>query len=511
MPDPEFVSDTAGASADRPFPPGDYDVVVVGSGPGGLQTAYYLSRLGIEPAVISADPGPGGMFRHFPFFQRLLSWTKPYTPLAHETREYERYDWNSLVSFEVESRAIMPGLMDGSSEFPSRAEMEDGLRLFAERTGVRVRYGTRWEGTSRAGERFVLHTSDGDYRARALVFAIGVAEPRVPEKTPGIEHATHYVETRSAETYAGKRLFIIGKQNSGFELASGLLQWASPIILSSPTAAQLSVNLHSLDGVRARYIQPWEDANLGGGVFILNASIERIERHAGGITVHTRRTDSGDALAVEVDEVIAATGFRCPLLDLGDLGVGVFGRSGLPMLTNAYESATLPGVFFAGTITQAAGGLRKFGIPANSGAVHGHRYNNRILVEHLAERIFGLPRARPEVRPGDVVDLLLTAASTAPELWHQKSYLARALSRDPDGRVRDEGIVSLADYVDAEGPDGVAVTVETDDRGDIHPAVYVRRRGRVDGDAVLDASPMHDYRTAVHHSQLRSLIADTLL
>ncbi|CAN5587844.1 NAD(P)-binding domain-containing protein [soil metagenome] len=486
-------------------------MVVVGSGPGGLQTSYYLSRLGIDHAVISADPGPGGMFREYPFFQRLPSWTKPYTPLAHDTREYERYDWNSLVSLEVENRALMPGLMDGTSEFPSRAEMEEGLRLFAERTSLQVRYGTRWQGTARDGERFVLHTSDGEYRARALIFAIGLAEPRVPETTPGIEHAVHYAETRAAETYAGKRLFIIGKQNSGFELASGLLQWASPIILSSPTAAKLSVNLHSLDGVRARYIQPWEDANLGGGVFILNASTERLERHARGITVHTRRTDTEDALAVEVDEVIAATGFRCPLLDLGDLGVGVFGRSGLPMLTNAYESATLPGVFFAGTITQAAGGLRKFGIPANSGAVHGHRYNNRILVDHVAERLFELPRPRPAVRPEDVVDRLLEAASAAPELWHQKSYLARAFSRDADGALRDEGIVSLADYGDAAGPDGAAITVETDDRGDIHPAVYVRRRGRVDGDAVLDAGPMHDYRTAAHRSQLRSLIADVLL
>ena len=102
----------------RPLRRATYSVVVVGSGPGGLQASYYLSRLGIDHAVISADPGPGGMFRHFPFFQRLLSWTKPHARLAHDSREYERYDWNSLVAFEPEHRGIMASLMDGSSEFP---------------------------------------------------------------------------------------------------------------------------------------------------------------------------------------------------------------------------------------------------------------------------------------------------------------------------------------------------------------------------------------------------------
>jgi thioredoxin reductase len=490
-------------------PPGSYPVVVVGSGPGGLQAAYQLSRLGISHAVISADPAPGGMFRRYPFFQRLLSWTKPHARVPRHTREYERFDWNSLVAREPENRAVMAELMDGSSEFPSRAEMEAGLRLFAERTGLQVRYETPWLATRRDGTAWILETPVGEYRARVVIFAVGVAEPVLPQM-PGIEHARHYVDTRDAASYAGRRLFIIGKQNSAFELASGLLQWANPIILASPRPAQLSVNLHSLGGVRARYVQPLEDAALGGGVFILDAAIERLERCPTGIRVHTRLTGTSQAFVVEVDEVIAASGFRAPLQDLAEVGVTAFGRSSLPLMTNAYESATAPGIYFAGTIGQGVAGLRKYGIPANSGAVHGHRYNTRLLVDDIAVRHFGMPRERPDVPPDAVVDRMLLAATSAPELWHQKSYLAQAFSRDPDDSIRDEGIVSLAEYLDAGGPDGAAITVETDDRGDIHPIVYVRRHGRVDGDARLSADPLHDFRGADQHRELTDLLVDVL-
>ncbi len=233
---------------ERPFPPGVYPVVVIGSGAGALQVSYDLRRFGVEHAVLSADDAPGGMFCRWPFFQRLLSWTKPFAPVPPSDPAYERYDWNSLLAEEPEARGLMAGLMDGSSYFPSRPEMELNLATFAERTGIAIRFGCGWTGTrveeGADGPTFVIETTDGEYRTPAAVFAVGVAQPFRPPM-PGIELAAHYADTRPAASYADRRVFIIGKQNSGFELASGLLPWARRIILASPSTAKLSVNTRS--------------------------------------------------------------------------------------------------------------------------------------------------------------------------------------------------------------------------------------------------------------------------
>ena len=123
--------------------------MVVGSGPGGLQTSYDLTRLGIDHAVISADDSPGGMFRRFPIFERLISWTKPEAPAERGTREYELYDHNSLIAAERKAQACCAGLMDRSFDVPSRAEMEAALLKYIEHTDLRVRHEVRWTGTRR--------------------------------------------------------------------------------------------------------------------------------------------------------------------------------------------------------------------------------------------------------------------------------------------------------------------------------------------------------------------------
>jgi hypothetical protein len=63
----------------------------------------------------------------------------------------------------------------------------------------------------------------------------------------------------------------------------------------------------------------------------------------------------------------------------------------------------------------------------------------------------------------------------------------------------------LTHFLDSDGPDGVAMTVEADGAGSIFPVVYVRKAGRIEEHA-LASHPFHDFRSGEHRDQLASIL-----
>ena len=491
--------------SDRPHPPGDYKVVVVGTGPGGLQLSSELTRVGVDHALISEDEGPGGMFRRFPLFHRLNTSSRRFAVVPRDSMAFYRYDWNSLINEDPEQRALVPEFMDGLHYFPRRSEMADALGAFADRAGVEARYDCRWESTRQEDGRFVLGTTDGEYRCDIAVFAIGMSEPWRPP-TPGLELVPHYddLRGRDAESFQGKRVFIVGKRNSAFEIADELLPWAAQIVLGSPHHVRPSIVTGVPTPPRARYLEVFEDHCFGGGSFVVDCAIERIERNGEGWRVHAEGTTEPGTMVFDVDEVIATTGFGTPLGDLRELGVTTFYKDRLPTQTPFWESSTVPGIFFAGAATQGQVGLRKYGFPNGSASVGGFRYNACVQAVEIGRRL-GIEPERRLIPEDEVVPYLLEQATSEGALWRQPAHLARIVTFDSGDGIRDEGILPITPFVDSAGPSAAALVVETDPEGKLQLCVYVRRNGRVT-EHLLPPAFMHDFRTPEHRAELESLL-----
>jgi hypothetical protein len=321
---------------------------------------------------------------------------------------------------------------------------------------------------------------------------------------PGIEDVPHYAEARTdKESYRGRRVVVIGKRNSGFELADALVPWATQVYLVSPRP--VSAEVIALSTVRVRYLQPFEDHSWGGGTFAVNAAVERIERGANGWRVVANGTTHEGRIVLEADDVIAATGFQAPLLDLPTLGCATVRQGILPAQTHHWESATVPGIYFAGNATQAAGGLRKHGVASASGTVSGFRYNARLLAERIAELHFGRRRPRKTLTADEVAPLLAGSVTRSPELWAQKSYLARVVTLGGRAGPVDDGIRPLAAFLDEDGPPAIAAAVEMNASGEIYPALYVREGNSIHED-VCPPHPLHTFDAPGYTKHIDSLV-----
>ena len=161
------------------------------------------------------------------------------------------------------------------------------------------------------------------------------------------------------------------------------------------------------------------------------------------------------------------------------------------------------------TLGQGARGLRKHGIPSNSGAVHGARYNARVLARRLAEHRFGMGIHRPVLEPETLIDFLTAEIADAPDLFHQRAYLARVVSVDPAGGLRDDGVQPLAHQLDSGGPNAILVTLEADGSGAIYPVLYTRVDGAVN-EHPLEPDPLLRYNTAETRAAIASLVGPVL-
>jgi thioredoxin reductase len=452
-----------------------YDVVIIGGGPGGVQTAitYYelCKEQNIKPniAILEASGKAGHSFTKFPVHGKLISNNKLYTGKAPESRFSERFDWNSLITKEKD---IL--LRNYSREFyPERDAVVRMISDLVEKYQLPVHTNTRWIGTKKTEDGlFEVNTSKGEYLTRYMVVATGL-EPMTPD-IPGIKHVTKYEDMKHKEYYRDKRVLIMGKGNSGTECAQDILNEANVIMLASPSSAKLAFKTHYVGNIRAVNSIIAENYQLKHQSALLDCHIREIEKVENGYNVTVEYIHAnGEVETLFFNEVIAATGFKSSLQSLVEDFDIKWLHNKFPSISGTFESTEVEGLYFAGAQTH---GL-DYRTTSTSGFIHGFRYNSKILAHHLAEET-GVIISRAKEINIPIEDYVLEELNESPDLWLQPGYVGHLL-KFKDGTWTSLGYRTKNEFEEMDEDSLVFLTLEY---GDIHQFQESFSIPRVPGD-----------------------------
>lgn len=477
------------------------DYLVIGAGPAGLQMGRSLGAAGRSYTIMEAGPAPGTFFATYPRHRTLISINKKYNG-TDDPELNLRMDWNSLLSDDPE--LLFTRYSD--RYFPSAEDMVRYLADYA--NGLEIVYDSRAETVTRTSEGFAVTDGHGVTReARRLIVATGVSRENVPN-IPGIEHAEQYGEVSvDPADFIDKRVLIIGKGNSAFETADNLVATAAVVHVAGPRSIKMAWRTHYVGHLRAVNNNFLDTYQLKSQNALLDGDIRNIERRDDGtyrVTVAFVRADEVTK-DIPYDRVIVCAGFRFDTSVFDDTcrpGLHFSGR--FPELTPAYESVNVPGMYFAGTITQS----RDFK-HGTSGFIHGFRYGARALHRILEERHHDSPWPAREIGadPKAMAQAVLDRVNRSSALWQQFGVIADVIALDGRGGARylEERPIDLP----IETGSHVTITLEYGpDHDQVDPFdVTVGRIRQSDADKADEGHYLHpvvrhhgpDGQVAVHH------------
>ena len=444
------------------------DYVVIGAGPAGLQLGYLLQQAGRDYVVLEAGPTAGTFYRTFPRHRRMISINKPHTGW-HDSEKDLRVDWNSLLSDDPAARFTRYT----DAYFPHADDYVRYLTDFAR--GLNVRYGCR---VTRVAPGFELTSERGDtIGARRVVVATGFGAMNVPP-IPGIDTTERYWDVPvDPDDFTDQRVLIIGKGNSAFETADNLTERAAVIHVAGPRSIKFAWRTHFIGHPRAVNNNFLDTYQLKTQNMVLDGDILRIERRPDDYLITFAYARRDRVVELAYDRVITCTGFRMDSSIFADdcrPEMVINGR--LPTLTNEWESVNVPGLYFAGTLTQSRD-FKKY----TSAFIHGFRYGIRALARMLDQKYHDTEWPHRRVAPESIADAVLARINGTSALFQQFGFLCDVVT--PDGRYYEE---MPLDYVPF--PDCYTVSLEY---GDGHDAIdpFDVEAGRA-----WESDPGHDDR-----------------
>ncbi|MGV9004283.1 dihydrolipoyl dehydrogenase [Flavobacterium sp.] len=308
-----------------------YDIIVLGSGPGGYVTAIRASQLGFKVAVIEKE-NLGGICLNWGCIptKALLKSAQVFDYLKHASdygltvKEFDK-DFSAVVK---RSRDVADG-------------MSKGVQFLMKKNKIDVIDGF---GKIKPGKKVDVKAADGkvtEYSADHIIIATGARSRELPNLP---QDGIKVIGYRQAMTLATqpKSMIIVGSGAIGVEFAHFYNSMGTQVTVVEFMPNVVPVEDEDISKQMERSMKK------AGITIMTNSSVEKIDTSGNGVKAYVK-TAKGEEI-IEAEMLLSAVGIKTNIENIGLEEVGIATDKD-KILVNAYNQTNVPGYYAIGDIT----------------------------------------------------------------------------------------------------------------------------------------------------------------
>jgi dihydrolipoamide dehydrogenase len=308
-----------------------YDIIVLGSGPGGYVTAIRASQLGFKVAVIEKE-SLGGVCLNWGCIptKALLKSAQVFEYLKHAS------DYGLIVKeFDKDFGAVINrsrGVADGMSK---------GVQFLMKKNKIDVIEGF---GKVKPGKKIDVTSSDKkvtEYSADHIIIATGARSRELPNLPQDGKKVIGYRQAMTLPEQP-KKMIVVGSGAIGVEFASFYNAMGTEVTIVEFLPTIVPVEDEDISKQFERSLKK------SGITVMTSSSVERIDTSGNGVKAYVK-TSKGEEV-IEADILLSAVGIKTNIENIGleDVGIAVDRDK---ILVNDYYQTNIPGYYAIGDVT----------------------------------------------------------------------------------------------------------------------------------------------------------------
>ncbi|WP_411287939.1 dihydrolipoyl dehydrogenase [Phenylobacterium sp.] len=314
----------------------DFDVIVIGAGPGGYVTAIRAAQLGMKTAIVERE-ALGGV---------CLNWgCIPTKALLKSGEVYEQLDHLAEYGITVEKRGFdFTKVIARSRKVAS--QLNAGVAFLMKKHKIEVIDGAAKLEKGQGAPKVVVALKAGGSRtlsAKHVILATGARARTIPAVglEPDGDRVWTYREAMTPKT-APKTMIVVGSGAIGIEFASFYRALGSEVTVIEALPRILPVEDEEVSKAAQKAFEK------RGLKFRVGASVKKLTRTKAGVAVELEA--DGKSATLEADVAIVAVGISGNVEDLGLEALGVKIDRG-HVVTDRHGATGVAGLYAIGDVT----------------------------------------------------------------------------------------------------------------------------------------------------------------